>query len=432
VRTQTTRTSPGASTDGAKRRHIRTSRVAVAAVAAVGCLVVAGCGSSSDSSSSASGSSGGGGKSGSPIKVMALGQFEASTFAYPQGPPAMQAAIKKINDAGGVNGHKLDLTICNDQASPTIAAQCARKAVSDKYAAVIGSYSVQSTSFLPILEAAGIPYMGQDATNSLEGNSKVSFPLESQYQLYASMGYAAGFDGKCKAAGLITEDYGASTDIEDQYAANGFAAASGGGKVVKRVDTGQGAPDYAPAVASMLSAGAKCIISPMPPTELAKVMASVHQSSAPKTPVAVTAASLPASVQKALGSASNGMMVGSAAYSTGATDNPDINDVITQIHALNPKADINSFSIEGYAAVQILAHAMESIKGDIDASSTLAAMQKIDGFETKIEPPYTTTKPGPLKGLPRIYGMGVVVYKIVDGKQKLVSDGFVDLGSKLQ
>jgi ABC-type branched-subunit amino acid transport system substrate-binding protein len=405
--------------------------VVAAAALTAGCLAVAACGSSGDSSSTGSsgGSSGGGG--GSPIKVMALGQFQASTFAYPQGPPAMKAAIKKINDAGGVNGHKIELTVCNDQASPEIAAQCARKAVSDKFAAVLGSYSVQSTSFLPILEAGNIPYVGADATNSLEGNSKVSFPLESQYQLYASMGYAAGFDKTCQAAGIITEDYGASTKVEDEYAAKGFAAASGGGKVVKIVDTGQGAADYAPAVASMLSAGAKCIISPMPPSELPKVMASVHQSSAPKTPVSVTAASLPASVQKQLGSAANGMMVGSAAYSTGASGNADIDAVISEIHALDPKADINSFSIEGYAAVQILAHAMESVQGDVDASSTLAAMQKIDAFETKIEPPYSTTKPGPLKGLPRIYGMGVVVYKIADGKQKLVSDGFVDLGSQL-
>jgi ABC-type branched-subunit amino acid transport system substrate-binding protein len=431
VRIHTARASANASTGGGHRRTIRTSRVVAAAALTAGCLAVAACGTSGDDSSTASsGSSGGGG--GSPIKVMALGQFQASTFAYPQGPPAMKAAIKKINDAGGVNGHKIELTVCNDQASPEIAAQCARKAISDKFAAVIGSYSVQSTSFLPILEAGSVPYVGADATNSLEGNSKVSFPLESQYQLYASMGYAAGFDKTCKAAGLITEDYGASTDIEDQYAAKGFAAASGGGKVVKRVDVGQGAPDYAPAVASMLSAGAKCIISPMPPTELPKVMASVHQSSAPKTPVSVTAASLPASVQKQLGSAANGMMVGSAAYSTGATGNADVDGVISEIHALDPKADINSFSLEGYAGVQILAHAMQSIKGDVNASSTLAAMQTVDNFETKIEPPYSTTKPGPLKDLPRIYGMGVVVYKIADGKQKLVSDGFVDLGSQLK
>ncbi|HEY4098072.1 MAG TPA: ABC transporter substrate-binding protein, partial [Baekduia sp.] len=417
-------------TGGGHRRTIRTSRVVAAAALTAGCLAVAACGSSGDDSSTASSGSSGGG--GSPIKVMALGQFQASTFAYPQGPPAMKAAIKKINDAGGVNGHKIELTVCNDQASPEIAAQCARKAISDKFAAVLGSYSVQSTSFLPILEAGNVPYVGADATNSLEGNSKVSFPLESQYQLYASMGYAAGFDKTCKVAGLITEDYGASTKVEDEYAAKGFAAASGGGKLAKIVDTGQGAADYAPAIASLLSAGAKCIISPMPPTELPKVMASVHQSSAPKTPVSVTAASLPASVQKQLGDDANGMMVGSAAYSTGATGNADIDGVISEIHALDPKADINSFSIEGYAAVQILAHAMGTISGDVDASSTLAAMQKVDNFETKIEPPYSTTKPGPLKGLPRIYGMGVVVYKIADGKQKLVSDGFVDLGSQLK
>jgi ABC-type branched-subunit amino acid transport system substrate-binding protein len=304
--------------------------------------------------------------------------------------------------------------------------------VSGNYAAVIGSYSVQAAGFLPVLESAGIPYMGQDATQSIEDTSKISFPLESQIQLYSSMGYAAGYNGACKSAGLLTENYGAATSSEDAYASKAFSIASGGGKVVKIVDTGSSLPDYSAPIATLEAAGAKCIIAPMPPTELGKVLQSIHQSNDPTATMAVTAASLPVSVLDQLGKQADGMRVGSAGYSVDATNNPAITTVVADVKKYDPSASINSFTIEGYAAMKILAHAMQSIKGTVNAASTMKAMGEIGGYATGIEPPYTTTKPGPLASAPRVFSLGISVYKIANGgKMTLASNGFINLAGKL-
>src|SRR5580692_4875082 len=91
------------------------------AIAAVGLLTagVTACSSSSSSAPSSPSSSASSPSSsastgatasaaaatGTPIKIMAFGQFQASTFSYPEGQTAIEAAAKSLNAAGGIDGH---------------------------------------------------------------------------------------------------------------------------------------------------------------------------------------------------------------------------------------------------------------------------------------------------------------------------------------
>jgi branched-chain amino acid transport system substrate-binding protein len=122
------------------------SRLRAALVLA--CLVVgvAGCGSSSSSSSSGgSGGSGGsatsaasssaGGssaaKGGAPIKIGAV--IDETGIMKPTDEPALwgaQLEMKKINGQGGVDGHKLEMTVLNDQLNPGQTSSDAIKSVS--------------------------------------------------------------------------------------------------------------------------------------------------------------------------------------------------------------------------------------------------------------------------------------------------------------
>ena len=97
---------------------------------------------------------------------MAFGQFQASTFSYPEGQTAIEAAAMSLNAAGGINGHPIQVAACNDQGDPNVAAQCARQAVSDGDVAVLGSYSQNAGQVLPILQAANIAYVGATAHRS--------------------------------------------------------------------------------------------------------------------------------------------------------------------------------------------------------------------------------------------------------------------------
>jgi ABC-type branched-subunit amino acid transport system substrate-binding protein len=421
-------------------------------LALIAALALAACGGGSSSTSSdesaaasegaaeesttAADESGGGEESsaegsGEPIPLMALGTFQA-TVAYPEGPPAFEAEVQKINEEGGVNGSEIELTVCNDQGNPQVASHCAQEAVEKHMVAVMGSYSVQAAAFLPILEAAKIPYVGADATQTIEAESEVSFPLENQYALYGSMGYAAGMNG-CKKAGLITENYGAATKTENETAQKAFENVSPTGEeLVKLIEVGSSSTDYAPPVATLMSAGAECIIAPLPPEELPKLVAAIKQSSNPDATVAVTAASLPSEELEALGSQGEGMLVGSAGYIPGSANAPKpVVEAVNLVKEFEPSAEINTFTLAAMATVRIVAHVAEEAGGEVTNETMLSGLGELNEFNTEISPPYTTTKDGPLPGKPRLFSVQVLPYEVKGGKEVPLQKEFTDLGPKI-
>lgn len=93
-----------------KRRLLATSAALAAA------LVLGACGSSS--------SGGGTGSAAGPYRVMLTGGFSASGVLLSDAQTsllAVKAAAKKVNAEGGVDGHKVDLTVSDDAGDPTTA-----------------------------------------------------------------------------------------------------------------------------------------------------------------------------------------------------------------------------------------------------------------------------------------------------------------------
>src|SRR5580704_13309918 len=99
--------------------------VTVAAVLVV--LVTAACSSSGSSSGSAgaSGTSSGAAASGSPIVLYGVTTYNNPALSIPEVNDGAQAAAKAINAAGGIKGHPLQVTICDDNFNPNQAQACA-------------------------------------------------------------------------------------------------------------------------------------------------------------------------------------------------------------------------------------------------------------------------------------------------------------------
>ena len=139
------------------------TRVALALVAALALLALAGCGSSSKSSSSSGGgggattasssSSGGGGSSGSvdtskcgpkpgvkatgtPINIGTIDTHQPGTD-FTDGPNMIQAYFSCVNDNGGVNGHPLKLFVQLDQTQPSQIAAAAKKLIQGDHVVAI-------------------------------------------------------------------------------------------------------------------------------------------------------------------------------------------------------------------------------------------------------------------------------------------------------
>ncbi|MCX5381798.1 ABC transporter substrate-binding protein [Streptomyces sp. NBC_00083] len=176
-------------------RSFGTTATVVAVWSAVGATLLSGCG----------GLPGVSGGSREPITVMTWAP-EGSAATNAPGMPAMAKAFARwVNADGGIDGHELRVLTCNEHNTATGASDCARRAVKEKAAAVVGSYSQYDSAFIPPLEVAGIPYLGGYGISDREFTSALSYPVNGgQAALIAGSGQELA--AACDQVSLVRPD----------------------------------------------------------------------------------------------------------------------------------------------------------------------------------------------------------------------------------
>jgi branched-chain amino acid transport system substrate-binding protein len=102
-----------------------------------------------------------------------------NTVYLPYAPQGARAAISAINADGGVDGHPLELEICDNQLKASAAAACARRFISESVVATVGdesSYGPDTNSPLANAKIAGI---GTNPLGSGDYASPRVFPFTS-------------------------------------------------------------------------------------------------------------------------------------------------------------------------------------------------------------------------------------------------------------
>ncbi|MEV6313671.1 ABC transporter substrate-binding protein [Streptomyces sp. NPDC051776] len=147
-------------------KSVKAAAITSVAVLAAGAAVLAGCGSLSGAARTAD-----------PIVVMTMAPEGTKATNMPGMPAMAQAYARWINSRGGLGGRELRVIRCNDRNESVNAGRCARRAVAENVVAVVGSYSQHGRSFMPQLEASGIPYIGGYGIADEEFNSPLSYPV---------------------------------------------------------------------------------------------------------------------------------------------------------------------------------------------------------------------------------------------------------------
>jgi ABC-type branched-subunit amino acid transport system substrate-binding protein len=84
--------------------------------------------------------------------------------------------VAAINAAGGVSGHVLKITSCNTNRDPSTAESCARGAVANSnVVATVGSETIFGTNVMPVLQASGLPAIGDDMDTPADYKSPIAF-----------------------------------------------------------------------------------------------------------------------------------------------------------------------------------------------------------------------------------------------------------------
>jgi ABC-type branched-subunit amino acid transport system substrate-binding protein len=239
-----------------RRRGRRWPR-ALAAAALASALALSACGGDDNGGSGGSTSGGGGAKlSGEPIKAMTVASINTEGPPFPMIHETAKVFEQWVNDNGGIKGRPLEVINCDDRGVAPGAEDCARKAVQEKVAAAVGSYTFMADSIVPILEQSNIAWFGTCCAGTpQELTSKASFPVGSSLMYSAGFAKKAVEDGCKKINGVVID--GAQPYIPTMEAALKSQGAKFNKKPIILPATSQ---DYSPQVAEAISGGADCVL----------------------------------------------------------------------------------------------------------------------------------------------------------------------------
>jgi branched-chain amino acid transport system substrate-binding protein len=350
-----------------------------------------------------------------PIKLFSIAASGSPIQNYPDIEAGAKAAVKAINDAGGVNGRKLEFTFCNDQADANKSVACARQAVQDKAAAVVGQVSLYDAQTLPLLESAGIPSIGLTTPgNEVDVTSKASFPFSAG----TFSDYVALPDG-LKQAGSKKIAV-AAADLPSAIAGGelvGKGTKAGGlawGGIVKIPPTG--VTDYAPYAQKLKATGADAIVLVTTPAQTQAIV-KASQALGMKILWGHHTISFGESEAATLGDAVEGMILSGPNPSYRDTSNPGIQEFDDQMKAAGFTKPIlyRTAGINAWLSVYAVAELAKKVDGDVTAASLGTALASASDIDLKGIATWSPSKPGPSK-YPRVSQSKIYFQKIEDGK----------------
>lgn len=232
-------------------RRLGVGRCGVAASLAAAGLALAACGSSSKPAAQGAGSS-----SGAPFHIEIVGT-QTGAAAAPGGSGVISAAstvFDMVNASGGINGHRIEYSVQDDQSSVTTAAAIARKATGDNPVAILdGSLSTTLSARLPVYKEAQTTVMAAAGT-SFPFYSWLYAPVQTASQAATSQASAAeqilggSFKGKRIAIVYVQNPAGPAAVAQLTKIIE-----AGGGVVTGAQYQPPGAPSFASGAANIVS-----------------------------------------------------------------------------------------------------------------------------------------------------------------------------------
>jgi len=247
-------------------------------------LLLAACGSGSGSSSSNT----------SPLLVGVLAPFTGADAAL--GPAYFAAclpAVRVINAAGGVMGHRLSCQQFDTRGEPADAVPAANQmlAANSNLMAVVGCTSDEASAVVPILDHAHIPMFCMTGQSEFNRSSFTYFHRlvpPDEFDAYAIVGSALDFNHYKRVAMVFGNDIGSQAFVHPAMT----ALQNLGATVTVNQAIALGAPSYRTEVTALLATHPDVILTEaLGPTE-ATYLAEVKQLNGSSLPFIGTSATI--------------------------------------------------------------------------------------------------------------------------------------------
>ncbi|MFD8596413.1 ABC transporter substrate-binding protein [Kitasatospora sp. NPDC059646] len=383
---------------------------------------------------------------GGPAAADATGQdVTVMTFA-PSGTgaadrPGMTALAdavgRRLNANGGLNGRKVRVLTCNEHDTTDGATACADQAVGAHAVAVVGSASQYGSNFMPVLEAAGIPFIGGYGLSSPEFSSPLSYPVNGGMPALVAGSGRQLIGAGCKQIALIRPDSRAG----DAFVSYLSTAVKQAGIKVTDVKAPEKSNDYSPYTKRAIGDDkpGNCVLSALGAEPTGNLLDPYRRANPKNTQLASVIGSFQQSVVDSTGG-DNGPLRG--AYATGwfpAESSPVWDDLRATARSYGNGATID-VSDPGVQTTWVAYAVLQQAAGRVDREKPLTAkalrsvLDSGDPIDTAgTTPPLSwgVTNMLPTADSPRLVNTSVTFQQVQNGRLVEQHQGFTDVRTVL-
>lgn len=395
-----------------KLKGLRQSALALAASAAL-----AACGSGQAQDDSA-------------LKVMTISIWDNATYDFEHLPTIVENAAGPANQAGGINGQKVEVIPCNTKGDPNEAERCARKAADEKVAAVAGGFSLEANRIFPILEQAKIPYIGGTVTKPIDSTSPMAFPTAGGPMLQMADGVRPAENDSCNTIAMLTSEQ--SAPFTQSYVEK--AAAHYKRQPVRTVTYPEGATDMAPYVQQWIQGNPDCLLMVLTPSSSQQALPAMKSLQVTENFRGRIYASAPGGltedVLKKFPQETEGIK--SLGYFPPGSD-PVWTDYLNQMKAAGNLTGVegrlgDNSELRTYLAYKVFEIVAKTVSGPVTNESLLTALGQACSVNVgSMSPTLDFCKPVSDPAIARSFNNSFVWYEARDGHYVQSQDGFVDV-----
>jgi branched-chain amino acid transport system substrate-binding protein len=344
--------------------------------------------------------------------------------SFPEMRQATLAAVDYINkELGGVDGHPLKVDTCVSDGTPEGSSTCANELLADHPVAFLGGADFGSYASLPIIQKAGLAYLGGAPLTTTEftsGNS-VQFSGFAAGALPALAIYASDVLHAKKVA-VINVILGSGITTAQRYVLPVLKAR--GITDVKVIDVQPSTVDYTSAIAAASQTNPDVIIAVVNPQSCVSVF-QAHQTLSVHAKILIPGACLSEQILAAAGSAANGAY-GDLGFDPYDGSNADSKTFLHIVKTYAPSGmPLDDFAGAGVNTVMNVAAMITAIGADnLTTTKILAYFRDGKTHPNFLAKPYLCN--GKIPTVPSLCNAADMFYQVVNGKAQMTSTTWYD------
>ena len=261
--------------DDSRRRNGIRSRLRTALACGLGLALLAPLACSGSGSQARSTTTSRPGPDRAPIVLGLINMENSANGSFPEIRVAAQAAVRRIDDHGGIAGRPLRLESCVTVGTPGSSRSCALSVAAKHPIAVLGGIDLGAASSIAVLERAGIPYLTGTPTLEPELSSTDAFALTGGVaaELLALTEHVTAAH-KLRSVSVLYADLPGV--LSDAAVAARIVFAARGVKRVRLVPEKPDAADFTTAVTAATAGNPDALFVLFPAQSCSRIMATAH------------------------------------------------------------------------------------------------------------------------------------------------------------